>query len=87
MSDSAVAVDLNQTLDVHCGFAAKFALNGIVVLDLVTELRDLFLCKILSTLVGIDTGLCENVLGAFQSDTVNLGKSDLYALLIRDINT
>ena len=38
MAGSAIAVRLDEALNVHCDFAAEFALHGVVAFDLVTEL-------------------------------------------------
>jgi len=87
MSDSAIAIDFGQTLDVEANLTTKLTLNLVVVFDLVTKLCDIVLCKVLSSDVGIDSGLCQNVLGALKTDSVNVGKSDLNALVIRNIYT
>ena len=87
MSDSAIAVNFNQTLDVEVYLTTKLTFNLVVVFDLVTKLRDIVLCKVLCSGVGIDSGLCQNILGALQTDSVNVGKSDLNALVIGNIYT
>ena len=87
MSDSTIAIDLNKTLDIEGNLTTELTFYSVVVFDLVTKLCDLIICKILRTLIGIDAGLSKDVLGALKTDTVNIGKSDFYALLIRDINT
>ena len=87
MSDTAVAVDFNKALDVEGNVTAKVTFDNVVVLDLVTQLGYLLFGKILGAGIGIDTGLYKDIVGALAAYTVNVGKGDLDALLIRNINT
>ena len=87
MTDTAVAVDLYESLDVKRNVSAQVTLNCVVLFDLISELCDLFVGKILGTCIGIDACLCKNVICACLAYTVNVGKSDLNTLLIRNINT
>ena len=84
MSDATEAVDLNHSLDVHRDFTAEVTFTGVRVFDFVTKLRNVFFSQILRTGIGIDTGLCEDVVCALAADTVNVGKGDLYALVVRN---
>src|SRR5215831_13906173 len=52
MPDTAVAVDLDQPLDVHVHFAAKFALDLKVAVDELAQACDLVLGQILHPRVG-----------------------------------
>ena len=87
MADPAVAVRLDEALDVHCDLAAELTLDGVVVFDLVTELGDIILGQILCADVGVDAGLCKDIAGALQTDSVDIGQRDLDALGIRNIDT
>ena len=87
MTNSAVAVDLHQSLDVHRAITAKVTLYGVGIFDLVTKLCNLGFGQILCTGIRIDTGLCKDVVCALASDTVNIGQSNLNALVVRNINT
>ena len=87
MSDSAVAVDLDHALDVESDVTAEVTFNVVVLFDLFSELRGLFLGEILRSLIGIDPGNLQNVLRALESDTVNVGESDLNSLVVWNINT
>ena len=87
MADTTVAVRLNKALNVHRNFAAEFAFYGVVVFDLVTELRNIILSQILCAGVRIATGLSQDILGALRTDSINVGQRDLDAFGIRNINT
>ena len=86
MTDAAVAVDLDHSLDVHTDFTAEVTLDVVVVFDLFTEFGDLLLGQILGTGIGIDASYLEDLLGRGSADAVNIGQSDLYALCVRNIN-
>jgi len=86
VTDAAVAVDLDHSLDIHTDFTAEVTLDVVVVFDLLTELGDFLLGQILGAGIGIDTGYLEDLLGGGSADAVNIGQSDLYALCVRNIN-
>ena len=87
MSDTAVAVDFNKTLDIESHVTAEVTLDHVVVLDLITQLGNLLFGQILGTGIGIDASLHKDIVGALASNTVNVGKGDLTELLISNINT
>jgi hypothetical protein len=87
VTDTAVAVNFYKTLDVESNVTAKVTFYYVVVLDLVTELSNLIFSEVLSTGVGIDAGLCKDVICTLAADTVDVGKSNLNTLGIRNINT
>ncbi len=62
VTDTAVAVDLDKSLDVHRDLTAKVTFNRVVVFDFVTKLCDLVLGEILRAGIGIDAGICKDVL-------------------------
>ena len=86
MTDAAVAVDLDHSLDVHTDFTTEVTLDVVVVFDLFTELCNLFFSKVLSAGIGVDSGYLEDLLSRGSADAVNIGQSDLYALCVRNIN-
>ena len=63
---AAVAVNLNESLDIHCDFLAKIALNVIIFINLVTELSNFFFCQILRARIGIYARLCAYIASAFK---------------------
>ena len=87
MSDTAIAIDFNQALDVKSNFTAEVTLYAIVCFDFITERGYFSFGKILSASVRIDAGFSKNVLRALKTDTVNVCERDLYALVVGNINT
>ena len=87
VSDSAVAVDFNHSLYVKSDFSAKITFNLIMILNYITQICNLFFSKVLSTGIGIDTCCGKNFIRTCAAYTVNVGKGDLDALVIRNINT
>ena len=86
MTDAAVAVDLDHSLDIHTDFTTEVTLDVVVVFDFLTELGYFLLGQILGAGIGIDTGYLEDLLGGGSANAVNIGQSDLYALCVRNIN-
>ena len=87
MSDTAIAIDFNKALDIESNLTAKITFYAIVCFDFVTKSRDLSLGKILCASVRINTCLCEDVLRALETDTVNVCQRDFYTLVVWNINT
>ena len=86
VTEAAVAADLHQTGGVLPHLAAKVALGGEVGINVVTDLGDLILGQILDAGVGVHTGLSADLGGAGAADAINVGESDLDALLARQID-
>ena len=55
MTDTAVAADLGQALDVERNFTAEVALNGVVFVNNFTQSGLLIFCQILDADVAIST--------------------------------
>jgi hypothetical protein len=87
VTDSTVAVDFYHSLDVECNITAKVTFHGVIVFNYVTELCNLLFSQILCTGIRIDTCLFKDIICALASNTVNVGKGDLNALGIWNINT
>ena len=87
MTNATVAANFNQTLDVQTDFTAQVTLNGVAVLDALTQLCCFFLGQILDASIRIDTGLLQNVVRQLPSNAVDIGQSNLYALFTRKVNT
>ena len=75
MSYPTVTADLNKSLDVKSGISSQVTFNGQVMVDIITDKSDLFLCKILATGVRIDACGGEYLVGRADTYTENIGES------------
>ena len=58
-----------------------------VLLDVVAQLREVFLGKVLHANVGIDAGSGDDLFGRSEANAVNVGQGDLNALIAGKIDT
>ena len=86
MADATVAADFNQTLDVQADFATQVTFDLHVVLDVVTELGNFVLGKILHAGIGIDLGRGKDFLGNRRTDAEDLGQADFHTLFSGQVN-
>jgi hypothetical protein len=81
VADTAVAVDVNQPLNIHRDFTAKIALDDHLLLDNVAQPRHFIVRQLIDTRVGVNTGARENFLTGRQADTIQIRERDFDALL------
>jgi len=79
--DAAIALDLDQTLDVHADHAAQVTLDGVLFIYYFAQPVDLFFCEVADASIRIDICLIYYLLRAGRPDTVNVGKGYLYTLM------
>ena len=87
MAKAAVAANLHQAGDVLLDLTTQVTLDGVGLVDGVAELGDLVLGKIADAGGGVDAGLLTNLAGSGAADAVDVGKTDLDALLAREVDT
>src|SRR3954447_18194862 len=78
--DATVALDFDQSLDVHADCAAQIAFYRILFVHGLANAVDLFLGQVVDASVGVDIGLRNDLLCAGRPDTINIGKSHFYPL-------
>ena len=86
VADAAVAADLHQALDGLGALAAEVALNGVVAVDQVAELRDLVLGQVPHVGVRADAELGEELVRRGPADPVDVREADLDALVEGDVD-
>ena len=86
MTDSAIATDLGQTLDIESGLSSEVAFHQEVMVNALTELGFFLVRKIFHSSVRIDTGFFENLFCAGSADAVDIGKAYLYSLIFGQVN-
>lgn len=85
MTSSAIAVDLNQTLDVESNGSSEVALYDIAVVDNFTDLGFFFVGEVLNAGVRIYTGLSQNIICRLSANAINIGQTYLYALFLGQV--
>ena len=86
MTDSAIATDLGQTLDIESGLSSEVAFHQEVMVNSLTELGFFLVRKIFHSSVRIDTGFFENLFCAGSADAVDIGPAYLYSLIFGQVN-
>ena len=87
MAVAAIALDVDQALDVHLDVFAEIAFDVSLVLDHLTDAVDLFFAQILDLLEGINIRLLQNLLCARGSPIPKMYVSAIRACLLRGRST
>src|SRR5208282_4995982 len=76
MAVAAIALDVDEALDVHLDVFAKIAFDVSFVLNHLTDAVDLFLAQVLDLLEGVNIRLPENPKGARIADPEDICERD-----------
>ena len=87
MANATVAADLGQPLDIQRHVAAQVTLHGVIPGDLFAQSRFLLLGQVLHPRVGVNARGGEDLVGAGAPNAENVGETDLYPLVLRQVNT
>ena len=87
MTQTTVAADFAQPLNVHADFTAQVTLDDVAMLDGFTQLSFLILGQILNTGVGIDLSDLQNLGSASRSDAVDISQCNFDSLIAGKVNT
>ena len=85
MTNTAVAAEINKTLDIHGDFTPEIAFNCVLG-NFSANLINLILCEISKLNVVSKTGSLKDVGCAIAADTIDTGKRNYGMLLIRNVN-
>ena len=82
MTDSSVASDLLQSLDVHSDISAEITLDhDVEIFNSNTDLVDFFVGQISDTSARIDSCLVQDLARGGTADSKDIGQTDLNSLL------
>jgi DNA polymerase I-like protein with 3'-5' exonuclease and polymerase domains len=81
--EAAIASDVHQSLDVHGDFTPQITLNPQLLVDDVTQPLDFIFSEIPNSGIRVNASSLEELLAGVQSNTVDVGETDFYALLSR----
>jgi len=83
---TAIALNVDQALDVHLDVLAEIAFDVSFVLDHLTDAVNLVFAQILDLLEGVYIRLLQNLLGARVPDPEDVRERDPCLLVARQIN-
>src|SRR3954466_8427622 len=87
MTDPAVRTDLGEPLDRLLPVAAQVTLDLELRVDVVAELRDLFVGEVLDLRVRVEAELGGDLARGRLADPVDVGQPDLEPLLVRKVDS
>ena len=76
MTDTSVASDFLQSLDIQSDFTTKITFNCHCFINYSTDFLNIIICQVSDTNVRIYTCLSKNFVSACSADTIDIGKAD-----------
>jgi hypothetical protein len=83
VTKSPIAPDIHEAFDVHGNFLAEVTLHTALRVDDFADFADLFFGELFHADVRTDPRLFEDEFGTRVTDSVDMGKSDIDALVTR----
>ena len=87
MADALVAANLDLAANVCGDFTAQVTLGLEVAFEVVAQLHHVDISEVFHAGIDINTGCLQCFLGPRTAHTKDVGKSDLYSLVARKIDT
>ena len=82
MTNSSVAADFLETLDVHSGISAELTFyKDAGLVESISDALYLVVREVLDTGIAADAGFFKKLVGRIDTDAVNIGKTDFYPLV------
>src|SRR5437879_4906334 len=85
MTQTAIAADLDQPLDVHVHLAAQIALDFMLAVDQLTKTVDLFLGQIFYPDIRANARSLQDLTACCQADPIDIAQRNLHALFAWDV--
>src|SRR5688572_11189594 len=86
VAEATVAGEVHQPLDVHRRLAPEVALDIVVGVDRLADVKDLLVGQVLNALFRPDSELLRDLPGLASADSVDVGERDLDALVRGYVN-
>ncbi len=86
VAQPAIAADIHEPLDIELDLFAQIAFDTALRIEDRADAVELFLAQITDLPVDINVCFRKNLFGASTADTVDIGQTDLSALLWREIH-
>ena len=86
MTQTAVAAQIHQALDVHRNFTAQITFNMVIAIDCFTNLQDFRIGQLIDATLCRDADLLDDFLRKLLTNPVNVLKRDNNALVRRDVD-
>ena len=85
--NAAIALDLDEALDVHAHLTPQVALNDVLFVNCLADAVDLFFGEVAHPSIRVDVGLRNNMLRGGRPNTKYIGQGNFHSLITRDVYT
>ena len=88
MAQTAVGLDVLQSLEIQAALAAQIAFHEVIaLLNDVNDLGQFCLVEVLGTGGGLDAGFLDNIRGDLRPDAVDVSQRNVDALVWGDVDS
>src|SRR4051794_9988083 len=86
MTETAIAAEVHQALDVHAGVATQVAFDHVIAVDHFANLQHFLVGELRHPTLGGDLDLLDDLGGVLLADAMDVLKRDQHALVSRNIH-
>ena len=87
MTNTSVAANFHQPLDVESNVLPEITLDASFFLDDLADLANVVFAEVLDPDVAIDLSLLEDFVRTGATDTKDIGETDFHSLVKRQVNS
>jgi hypothetical protein len=87
MTQSTVATEVHQPLDIHRDLPTQIALDRVVPIDELADAQHVIVSQVMYTPLGRNADFAADLEGLGSADPMDVSEPDWNPLLIRDIDT
>jgi hypothetical protein len=81
MAKTPIRLKINQAFDVHASLPPEFPFNGIVLFEVISNLRHFVFVELIGLLVDVDVHSLKNGLGCASTNAKDVRQPDLYSFI------